>query len=229
MLPERQQAGEVVGAVQGAHPFDQPPRGNVRRGRLLVLNLGKRGQCRTVIGRVCIERHSDRARRYREAGDLVGAGLCSQRSAICTDPVCGYRHVGRRVVGLGVDRNQLCLGVAICAGQRDPVGASSVVDRERTADVAERVNRQRQRVRDTGVVGIAFVLGAQGLSCMGEEDSVPVAATALDGLDGEVLLRDGVRVVRCRRPVETIDLSPQHRTFQRTAGLALLVDAQSYR
>src|SRR5688500_4048756 len=69
----------------------------------------------------------------------------------------------------------------------------------------------------------------QRLAVVREEHGVPVAGLWLQQADGEALFGDDIGVSFSFSAVERIDLTPQLRSFERAARLALLVEREPWR
>ena len=95
-------------------------------------------------------------------------------------------------------------------------------------DVAEFVHFQCERVLNARVNRVALVVIGERLAGVGEEHRVAVVALGLQRLDGEVLLDDGVGMIRLVRAVEGIDLLAEHGTLEAATGLALLIAREPY-
>ena len=82
---------------------------------------------------------------------------------------------------------------------------------------------------DSGVVSVPLEVEIQRLTWMGEKDRISILAQRLHGYDGEVIFGDGVGNCLLWCGIETVHLPPQHRSFERTTGLARLERSKSVR
>ena len=110
------------------------------------------------------------------------------------------------------------------------IHAAAVADGGGFQDIAEVVDFQRQRMLDARIGRVALVVVVDRFARMSEEHGMAIVRPRLQALDREVLFGDGVGVIAVfGRAIQGIDLLPQHRALQGTAGFALLFERQARR
>lgn len=233
---ERQRSRQVVPAVAGECPLDQPADGcGERRGidpPLAVGQLGRDG-CQ-LAGKLLETEQIGRVRQLRvrhQACDLPGARLGRQGRPVgvrAGDNVrvgrLGDHEVGGRL-GRAVGRREVRIGIGVAP----PVG-----DRRGPRDVAVLVGLQDEFVHDARIVEVGpadrvdgpLVVGGQRLARMDEEHRVAAADRRLQHFDGVVVLGDEVRSLLRGRFVLRVHLAAQQAALQRAARLAILLCGQ---
>ena len=188
---KRQQAAQVVAAVQRAQPFDRAAAW-AAGGRGLVGDLvcelvaQPAGRARVGLDQV---RGVKAGRRPGGgiAGQFVGDRFAGQRVAV---GAVGLDRVGDKTFGVGDEG--FFLFVLVNPVQWAHSRPAAIAGGGLLEHVAVRIDLKGQRVLDTRVGRVALVVVIDRLQRVGKEDSVAVAATGLNSADAEVLLGDGV-------------------------------------
>ncbi len=222
---QRQQPGEVVRPVEGAHRLDE--------------TASPRADGRPLVGHLVVEAQPHPARpgriRFAEVrcpepvlragrgvpSQLVAARLGGHRGSMVVrkggDVV---DRVGDGVFAAGEQRDGLPSAISGVRQRRHP---PAVRDGRGLQHVAERVDLEGDRVLHPWVVGVALVVAVDRLGRMRQEHRMlPVDAPCLQQLDREAVLGDGVRVLLTHTAVQGVDLLAQHRPGQGAVGLPVL-------
>ena len=197
---------QIVGPIKGAHLLDQAALSAVG-GRVFIVDLRVEEVSQSIsrgpnkIGAL----EASGGTRRQVAGQLEGAGLAGQRSAIIIR-VEGWivDRIGNAVLGVGDQRLRLRVPIRV-RGESGIRLAASVADGDFFQHVAEPVHLQRQRVADARIVRVALVVGADGFAGVNEEDRMAITILRLQLLDREVLLGDNVRNRGLVRTIQRVD------------------------
>ena len=154
-----------------------------------------------------------------KAGQFIGAGFTRQRRSVVIGIIVRVvngqiNRIGKVVFGIGNER--LLLFFLVISLERSFALASTVADGDGLENIAVIIHLQGERMLDTGIRGVTFIVVVENFTWVREEYRVAIVCLWLQAADGEVLFDNGIGVtigiLGGARPFQGIDFLPQHGT-----------------
>ena len=179
LLVQRQRAAQVVLVIGDQQVLEQSLFRRAGKGSIVELLVGDIGRQRQDVVEI-LERVVVAGFAYAPQLKVVFFGRLPQPVVVSRRPVVGEAGTPVADEGLGLRRRRI-------RGQRRVGNPARIGHLGRFKHVAVFIEAQIQRMRNTRIAGIAFVLIGNDLTVLGREDGVAVLALRLQQLDDAIV------------------------------------------